>query len=165
MIYLPEHPKSMTNENWKGYIYEHIVIAEKSIGRSIRDDEDVHHLDGDKSNNNRQNLIVLPRSEHARLESWINKGAPSAKIDLIRKQIGYTQFQPKVKLFCKSCNKQLNGSQSLYCSNKCLGKLISKRPSKQILLDDLSKMTKVAIGKKYGVSDSAVRKWKKQYQI
>lgn len=30
VIYLPEHPKAMTSNNWLGYIYEHIVIAEES---------------------------------------------------------------------------------------------------------------------------------------
>jgi len=35
------------------------------------------------------------------------------------------------------------------------------RPSKEQLLDDLKKMSWLAVGRKYGVSDNAVRKWMK----
>ena len=43
--------------------YSHI-IAEKMIGRSIRDDEVVHHINGNKLDNRPDNLKVMTRSEH-----------------------------------------------------------------------------------------------------
>lgn len=32
----------------RGYAYEHRLVAEEKIGRRLRDDEHVHHVDGDK---------------------------------------------------------------------------------------------------------------------
>lgn len=57
---------------------------------------------------------------------------------------------------------------TLYCSRKCasLGqKRKVDRPSKEVLNTDIKEMTWTAIGKKYGVSDNAVRKWAKAYGI
>lgn len=48
------------------YAYEHDLIAERMLGRHLRDYECVHHLDGDRQNNDPTNLIVETRSDHAR---------------------------------------------------------------------------------------------------
>lgn len=45
---------------------EHRVVMEAHLGRRLRDDEVVHHRDGDKSNNNPSNLDVMSQSDHAR---------------------------------------------------------------------------------------------------
>lgn len=39
-------------------VYLHRVIAEQTIGRKLRPGEVVHHLDGDKTNNSPENLVV-----------------------------------------------------------------------------------------------------------
>ena len=38
------------------------------------------------------------------------------------------------------------------------------RPSYENLIDDLRTMSMVAVGRKYGVSDNAVRKWIRWYE-
>lgn len=43
----------------------HRVVAEQTIGRPLRQDEHVHHIDGDKKNNTPDNLQVLSASAHA----------------------------------------------------------------------------------------------------
>ena len=48
------------------YAYEHDLVAEQKIGRALADDEVVHHIDGDRQNNDPINLGVETRSEHAR---------------------------------------------------------------------------------------------------
>lgn len=63
VIRKPNHPKA----NRKGYIYEHRFVAENKIGRILKDDEVAHHLDGDKKNNNQDNIVVMKVSDHARL--------------------------------------------------------------------------------------------------
>lgn len=45
----------------------HVVEMEARIGRRLRDDEHVHHIDGDRSNNSLNNLALVTRSAHARL--------------------------------------------------------------------------------------------------
>lgn len=49
--------------------HEHRVVAEQKIGRPLRSDEHVHHIDGNKHNNHPDNLEVMTRSEHLRLHA------------------------------------------------------------------------------------------------
>lgn len=48
----------------RGYAYEHRVVAEQKLGRCLRDDEEVHHIDEDKQNNDPSNLEVVTSAEH-----------------------------------------------------------------------------------------------------
>lgn len=45
----------------------HRYVASKKIGRPIRSYEVVHHIDGNKRNNNPQNLLVCTQDEHDRI--------------------------------------------------------------------------------------------------
>lgn len=45
----------------------HVVKMEERIGRPLRDDECVHHIDGDRGNNDDDNLALVTRSGHTRL--------------------------------------------------------------------------------------------------
>ncbi|MEI6236164.1 MAG: HNH endonuclease signature motif containing protein [Planctomycetota bacterium] len=45
----------------------HIIILEKKIGRKMMKGEVTHHIDGNKLNNNPDNLMLMTRSEHSRL--------------------------------------------------------------------------------------------------
>lgn len=42
-----------------GWVSEHIAIAEQKIGRTLHKEEVIHHVDGNKANNNPDNLIVF----------------------------------------------------------------------------------------------------------
>lgn len=44
--------------------HEHRVVAEKILGRKLERGEIVHHLDGNKRNNNPDNLVVMTQSDH-----------------------------------------------------------------------------------------------------
>ena len=48
---------------------EHRFIAEDMIGRKLKTNEVVHHKDGNKRNNSPENLIVVTRSEHAKIHA------------------------------------------------------------------------------------------------
>ena len=43
---------------------EHRVVAEQMLGRSLHSDEVVHHIDGDRANNESSNLVVMTKKEH-----------------------------------------------------------------------------------------------------
>ncbi len=53
----------------KGWKYEHIVVAEKMLGRKLGLDEVVHHIDFDGRNNSEDNLVVMDRKEHMHLHN------------------------------------------------------------------------------------------------
>lgn len=42
---------------------------------------------------------------------------------------------------------------------------VKERPSKEQLAQEIDSMSFIALGKKYGVSDNAVRKWAKAYGL
>ncbi len=73
---IKNHPRSNN-----GYIQEHILIMEKYIrrklkyyGKNHKDNEIVHHIDFDTTNNNISNLLLVKNNiEHRKLHSIINK--------------------------------------------------------------------------------------------
>lgn len=62
-IYYPKHPKSMKD----GYVAEHHLVIEENIGRYLKDNEVVHHINKNKIDNKIENLQLMTRSEHTKL--------------------------------------------------------------------------------------------------
>jgi hypothetical protein len=56
-----------TNYVKLGGVHMHRVVMEKVLGRKLVKGEIVHHIDGDKWNNNPDNLQVMTQSEHIKL--------------------------------------------------------------------------------------------------
>jgi len=54
--------------------HEHRVIAEQMIGRPLMPGEIVHHIDGDKQNNDPSNLQVMTQGDHLREHLAPNAG-------------------------------------------------------------------------------------------
>lgn len=60
--YVPNHPYAMKC----GCVYEHRLIMEALMGRHLLPHEQVHHKDGDPSNNEVSNLVFCPsQREHS----------------------------------------------------------------------------------------------------
>lgn len=52
MIRRPDHPRSYKNK----WIFEHIIIMEQKLGRSVDRRERVHHINGKRDDNRPENL-------------------------------------------------------------------------------------------------------------
>lgn len=63
-VRIPDHPRVVY-----GYVREHIVVAEKKIGRPLGPDEDCHHLNQDKADNRPENIVVMGHAEHSHLHA------------------------------------------------------------------------------------------------
>lgn len=52
----------------RGYAYEHRLVAEQVVGRRLRSGEQVHHVNGEKTDNRPENLEVVASMAHHRLK-------------------------------------------------------------------------------------------------
>lgn len=169
LIYLPEYHRAMTNRVHRGYVYEHIVEAEKMLGRHLTNNECVHHLDFNRANNAYSNLLVLLHSQHGKLHAWLAAGAPineSCRLNRVNSVKSKSASEPKL---CEVCGRQRQGTNKRFCSNACSAKVMHAtkvpHPSKEQLAGEITTANWCALGRKYGVSDSAVRKWARKYRL
>lgn len=153
LIYKPDYYLSQTEGPNKGYIYEHIYVATKELGRRLHPHEVVHHLDLSRDNNDPANLIVLSRADHLRLHAWLDKYVLTRKPGTEEKR-------------CQCCNKVIRLTRK-FCSINCEANFnLSKIPKRENLEQDMVSLGSVVqVGKKYGVSDNAVRKWLRKYSL
>jgi len=78
--------------------------------------------------------------------------------------------KPKVKeKECLHCEKLFKPKQNRirYCSKECadLSRRKVERPTKKQLQREIKEMSWLALGRKYNVTDSAVRKWARNYGL
>lgn len=134
---------------------------------------DIHHYDHNHQNNKCDNLRVLCvwcHIKHHRLKEEyilpviITFAEMQKEIDIFqverqreRKEITY---HSKICIKCKNEFKTITKKQK-YCSHKCakFGRRKVSRPSIEQLLQEIKETNYCAVGRKYGVSDNAIRKW------
>ena len=163
-IFKPDHKNAMSGKNWSGWLYEHVYIATLDLGRPLRSDEEVHHLDGDKQNNHVSNLIVLTKSGHTKLHRWLNDCALNLK--KLRKQRMNSE-KPKLVYYIR-CKKPLLKNKK-FCNAAC--QTINMRTNSSSKLDIYSLNDVLCIIKKHGsilsaskyldISGNGLRKWLK----
>ena len=77
----PSHPKADTF----GFVSQHRLVVERSLGRYLTDEEQIHHIDRVKNHNAIENLLVCTRSEHMRIHRQWNRSPLTA--DLVSKAL------------------------------------------------------------------------------
>lgn len=156
----------------------------------------VHHIDGDKTNNVLSNLQLLCLNCHSMTDNFGSKNIKrNAKItdeDFITALKNHSSirqallslglsdasgnydrakklmqenniqiFTPiKIQYKCFKCGKEIH-QQSTYCKD-CFNleqRIVKDRPAREELKYLIRNFPFTHIGKKYGVSDNAVRKW------
>lgn len=156
-VWCPDHHRAITEGYGAGWVREHIVVYEYFNGIKVHKEDVIHHLDGNRKHNSPNNLILLSNADHTKLHEWI-KGSTQI-IETPKKETGY----------CKICMKWLDSRlQHVYCSAKCHGMgnrrhkgscNQKQRPSLDSLIEEIKQASFSEVGRKYGVSDNAIRKW------
>lgn len=54
MVYAPDHPR----RDRRNYVLQHIIVAEKVLGRYLKDPECIHHVDEDPGHNKNGNFVI-----------------------------------------------------------------------------------------------------------
>ena len=152
---------------------------------------ELHHIDGDELNNNLDNLQILCPNCHSQTDNYRNRNSKkeNSKLKFTKfneeivneiKKIASSKDKTtkkvkakktvvkkeKTKRYCECCGAELD-RQLKYCSVECAHNAVSKRPAVLELIDVLEKYNHniTAVGKHYGVSDNAIRKWMTVYKL
>lgn len=71
-VLMHDHPRAQQN----GYVYEHILVMEKMLGRPVEHSEIIHHCNGNRTDNRPYNLrLFASHSEHCKHHALLRKVA------------------------------------------------------------------------------------------
>lgn len=127
---------------------------------------ELEHCNGDNTDNRIENLQILCPNCHAQTPFYRGRNKLSVKNERLKLYHQNTPAIPKLK----EENKCQCGRVICRRSSKCVkcdrSSRLTRKPSIDQLLKDFEELISfVQVGKKYGVSDNAVRKWLASYGI
>lgn len=124
------------------------------------------HIDGDSHNNELSNLRWVCPNCDRQLPTYCGKNKNRIyKKDRITVTTKTKTNNITYKNVCPQCGNLKTISASLCEACSRLGSRKIEKPSRDILKNEIRTMPFLIIGKKYNVSDNAVRKWCKTYDL
>lgn len=106
----PDHPHA----NKHGYVLAHRLVMEEKLGRLLKENELVHHLDGNTKNNNPDNLVVVSTIEHMKLHGMYHN---KTMVKMVCAYCG-GEFERELR---NVSTKIKNGQTNFFCSRVCMG--------------------------------------------
>lgn len=112
----------------------------------------LHHIDGDETNNELDNLQMLCPNCHSQTDNYC----------------GNSNKTEKSRMYCLDCGKEIRYSKSGYCVSCTAKHRVNFNWEDEIenlktfVSDGLSNLI---IGSKYGVSEATIRKYRKKFNI
>lgn len=161
-VYMPEHHKAKKSS---GMVYIHILQAEDILDRPLNKEECVHHKDGNKLNNDYSNLMIFAtNSDHITFHHALRDGSEYELTYVNNVYYCKILASKRKDAICPCCGKKKE-THSKLCFDCYKNERRKNIPVKDELIKDLCSLSILAIGKKYKVSDNAVRKWLKIYNL
>jgi predicted nucleic acid-binding Zn ribbon protein len=146
----------------------------------------VHHINGDHHDNRIENLQLLCPNCHTQTDTYgrnniaktsgfkitdrvneILNGSESSFKPIDIKELKERILPPKEKKYCQVCGKEIKGDGEKYCSYECTEKASRKyEVTEEQLIKDFKELKSFsAVGRKYGVSDNAIKKRSKKLGV
>jgi len=116
---------------------------------------ELHHINGNRHDNRLENLLILCPNCHAQTNNYRGRKDRGRKDRKKRRVAGNRKENT-----CVDCGTFINkkSTRCPLCYRKSLRK-VRDRPSVRILKTEVNELGYCAVGRKYGVSDTAIRKW------
>lgn len=146
----------------------------------------VHHVNGDHTDNRIENLQLLCPNCHTQTDTYArhnvtrtNSFKVTNRVDEILngsesyfkpkdiEELKERILPPKEKKYCQRCGKEIKGDGEKYCSLECSEKARRKFEvtSEQLIKDFKEIKSFTSVGKKYNVSDNAIKRRTKKLGI
>ena len=148
---------------------------------------ELHHINGNHQDNRLENLQILCANCHRKTNNFRGKGIRAhnaasewfisdeeveqrhqMKLEKRRVPEHLRKVTPILPKICPSCGKEFKPSdrKQEYCSPECYHNKNDNRPDIITLLKAFKEYNNfVKVGKHFGVTDNAVRKWCKLYKL
>lgn len=140
----------------------HRDVMEKKIGRKLLPNEVVHHIDGNKKNNNPNNLLIF--------RTFADHNRYHITGIMIEMEDGTFTSPPIYNTFiCKNCGNTFKSKKKdcIFCSISCQIDYITihDKPTREEMVKKLRKQSLNKIAEEYNVSYDTAKNWTKKYHI